>query len=270
MKSNVQLGFPKLPDAGSSMHIKVLLEWIQDCDTHQCLGTQNAPFLPTRLLDVGDDAKKRSRLICDTSDLPKSAKYLALSHRWGSHSEPGEPDLLEGKIICTYLKNMHMLKQGINDTDFPPKYQDAITIARQLNVQYIWIDSLCIIQQDKSNPLDKDNGTDWAKEAERMEQVFHSAYATIAACCANSPAERFLKPRPERQCVTMKTGNALYYLCTAIDDFSGDVEEGELNKRGWVLQERALSRRTIYFTEKQTYWECGEGVRCETLTKAKK
>jgi hypothetical protein len=68
----------------------------------------------------------------------------------------------------------------------------------------------------------------------------------------------------------MKADEALYYLCDAIDDFSGDVEQGELNKRGWVFQERALSRRTIYFAEKQTYWECGKGVRCETLKKTSK
>jgi hypothetical protein len=103
-----------------------------------------------------------------------------------------------------------------------------------------------------------------------MEQVFRSAYATIAASCANSPAEHFLKTRPERQFVKIKLDNAFYYLCENIDDFSRDVEQGELSKRGWVFQERALSRRTIYFTEKQTYWECGEDIRCETLTKTRK
>lgn len=270
IKSNIQVGFSKLPDAGSPMHINILREWIQDCDTHQCLGSPDTRFLPTRLLDVGDDIEKCSRLICDTSELPKTVKYLALSHRWGSYPEPGEPGPLKGKTICLYARNMVMLKEGINDSDFPPKYQDAITVARQLKVHYIWIDSLCVIQQDKSDPLDKDKGKDWANEAERMEQVFRSAYATIAACCANSPAEHFFKRRPERQCVTMQADNAFYYLCNAIDNFSEDVEQGELAKRGWVLQERALSRRTIYFTEKQTYWECGEGVRCETLTKTKK
>jgi hypothetical protein len=61
-----------------------------------------------------------------------------------------------------------------------------------------------------------------------------------------------------------------FYVCEAIDDFQHDVIDGRLNKRGWVLQERALARRTIYFTENQTYWECGEGVRCETLAKMRK
>ncbi|KAI8711169.1 Protein kinase domain-containing protein [Fusarium sp. LHS14.1] len=269
LNDDVQLGFPELPDAGSPTHIEVLREWIRDCDTHQCLHSQDEPFLPTRLLDVEEHGMKRSRLICDTTTLPKNAKYLALSHRWGSHPKPGVPDPLKGKIVCTYAKNINTLKQGIDAADLPSTYQDGITVARELGVQFIWIDSLCIIQQDKSDRLDKDKGDDWKREAEQMERVFRSAYASIAASCASSPAEPFLKSRPERQCVKMQTGNTPYYLCDTIDDFSEDVEQGELNKRGWVLQERALSRRTIYFTEKQTYWECGEGVRCETLTKTK-
>lgn len=246
----------------------MLRQWIRDCDTHQCLRSQDEPFLPTRLLYIGKQGSRQPRLICKTGNLKTEDKYLALSHRWGSPPKPDEPDPLAGKIVCTYKRNIHKLEQGLDDSDLPPMYQDAINIARKLKVEYLWIDSLCIIQQDKSDSLDK--GEDWKAESERMEQVFRSAYVIIAASCASSPAERFLKTRPERQCVTMKTGNAFYYLCDAIDDFRGDVEQGELNKRGWVLQERALSRRTIYFTEKQTYWECGEGVRCETLTKTRK
>jgi len=268
IKSNVQLGFPKLPNPGSSTNIKLFRQWIHDCDnTHRCLHPEVEPFLPSRLLYVGKYGSERPRLICKTEILETKTRYLALSHRWGSHPKEGEPNPLANKIVCTYKKNIKKLKQGLDDHDLPPMYLDAITIARALKVEYIWIDSLCIIQRDKSDPLDDDE--DWKAESEHMEQVFRSAYATIAASCASSAAERFLKTRPERQCVTMQTDNALYYLCDAIDDFSADVEQGELNKRGWVLQERALSRRTIYFAERQMYWECGEGVRCETLTKTK-
>ncbi|GJC89928.1 hypothetical protein ColLi_12766 [Colletotrichum liriopes] len=63
---------------------------------------------------------------------------------------------------------------------------------------------------------------------------------------------------------------AQFHVCEVIDNFDLDVEQGELNKRAWVLQERALSRRTIHFAHNQTYWECGEGIRCETLTKTAK
>ncbi|KAK0375216.1 hypothetical protein CLIM01_07438 [Colletotrichum limetticola] len=58
-----------------------------------------------------------------------------------------------------------------------------------------------------------------------------------------------------------------FHVCEHVDKFEGDVEQGELNQRSWVLQERALSRRTLHFTSDQTYWECGQGIRCETFTK---
>jgi hypothetical protein len=262
LKSNIQLGFPQLPAPGSPTHIEVLRQWILDCDQeHQCLHSQDTPFLPTRLVYVGKNGSERAHLVCQTDSLEKETKYLALSHRWGTPPKEGQPNPLEGKIVCTYKNNIDRVSHGFDDSELPPMYLDAILIARELGIEYLWIDSLCIIQKDTE---------DWKEESELMEQVFRSAYATLAATCAGTPTERFLKQRPGRQCVTMKADNAFYYLCDAIDDFSGEVEQGELNKRGWVFQERALSRRTIYFAEKQTYWECGKGVRCETLTKTSK
>jgi hypothetical protein len=179
---------------------------------------------------------------------------LALSHQWGSPAQH--------KKFCTYTTNIDKLKKGINVMDLPRTFQDAVRITRGLGVQYLWIDSLCIIQDDPH---------DWDMESKLMEQVFSSGYATIAASCASGTEDGFIKPYPERQCVAAGTpSGSLYYLCNSIDDFHLDVDQGGLNKRGWVLQERALSRRTIYFTEQQSYWECGGGVRCETLTKMKK
>ncbi|PVH75774.1 HET-domain-containing protein [Cadophora sp. DSE1049] len=251
--SSIQIGFPRIPDVGSPTHIKVLAEWIRSCDeTHQCY-PQDVCFLPTRVLDVGDKGSGIVRLFCQTRGHTSSGKYLALSHQWGSPSQH--------RKFCTYTTNIDKLKQGIDISDLPKTFKDAVNITRGLGVQYLWIDSICIVQDDPH---------DWDMESKLMEQVFSSAYATIAASCANGTDDGFLKPYPERQCVTLETrSGALYYLCDAIDDFRLDVDQGELNKRGWVLQERALSRRTIYFTEKQSYWECGGGVRCETLTKMK-
>lgn len=119
----------------------------------------------------------------------------------------------------------------------------------------------------------QDDPDDWATESKLMERVFSSAYCTIAASCAAGNGDGFLKPRPARPAVLVRGPagtDAAYHVCETIDDFGRDVEQSELNQRGWVLQERALSRRTIYFTERQSYWECGEGVRCETMTVMKK
>jgi hypothetical protein len=247
----LQLGFPKLPEAGSSAQFDLLREWLSDCDgtiSHRCKPESNVK-LPTRVIDVGDINSNLLRL--HDPQPGDDTRYIALSHRWGSDIP-----------LQTLKGNLSTLKETINFNDLPKTFRDAVTITREVKVRFLWIDSLCIIQDDEE---------DWAKEATLMENVFSSAYCTIAASCARGTNDGFLKSRRERQCVEMQVGSfPPFYICELIDDFRGDVEQGDLNKRGWVLQERVLSRRTIYFTETQVYWECGDGVKCETLTKMDK
>lgn len=142
-------------------------------------------------------------------------------------------------------------------------FQDAVETTRNLKLEYLWIDSICIIQG-------KDG--DFDTEAKRMEDVFSCAYCVIAASSARGQKEGFLNSRSRLpECLTfVPEGLPAVYLSHFIDEFEKDVLKGPLSKRGWVLQERALARRTIYFTNSQTYWECGKGVRCETLTKMDK
>ncbi|KAL3299532.1 HET-domain-containing protein [Colletotrichum asianum] len=246
-----QMGMPMLPPAGSPAHIAVLSTWMRVCDdTHDCSPITDTTFLPTRVIDVGPESFETCRLLCADRGQTNPGKYLALSHRWGA------PD--QHRKFCTLKKNMESFKEEIKMTDLPQTFQDAIKVTRSLGIGYLWIDSLCIVQDDPE---------DWKMESRLMEQVYSSAYATLAASCASGTEDGFLKPRPWRHCVTLESGRGSYYVCDSIDDFGRDVDQGELNKRAWILQERALSRRTIYFSEKQTYWECGRGVRGETMTK---
>ena len=252
---DIQIGFPRLLEAGSATHLKILREWIRCCDnTHQCY-PKNLDFLPTRLLDVSDSGSRTIRLLTNAPGHTRQGRYVALSHRWGSPEQHAK--------FCTNKSNIEEFARGIDVARLPKTFQDAVYVTRGLGLHLLWIDSLCIVQDDED---------DWGTESQFMEQVFSSAFCTIAASCARGTSDGFLKPRPERQCVIMQgsSGEGTYCVCEAIDDFHRDVDQGELNQRGWVLQERALSRRTIYFTETQSYWECGGGVRCETMTKMKK
>ncbi|KAK3350274.1 heterokaryon incompatibility protein-domain-containing protein, partial [Lasiosphaeria hispida] len=139
----------------------------------------------------------------------------------------------------------------------PATFRDAVKVSRALGCRYLWIDSLCIIQGD---------GGDFNQEAKHMEQVYSGAYCVLAVSRAASHYAGFLHPRKERDFVALGEDNEPpFYICENIDDFNAHVLEGDLNSRGWVLQEHALARRTIFFTEHQAYWECGEGVRCETM-----
>lgn len=253
-----QVGLPLLPDMGRPEQFRLLNEWMRICnETHDCISSKEdlAPMkiLPTRLLHLGKGGKPIIRLI-ETRDFPDlSCTYIALSHRWGL--------IPEHQKISTVKGNKSTYEKGISYQSLPLTFKDAVTATRALGVSYLWIDSLCIIQDDDD---------DWLKEAGRMEDVFSSAYVTIAATSATSSTDGFLGNRGTRPCVTFQTPDGPVYLSQAIDDFRTDVEKGILNTRGWVFQERALSRRIIHFTSTQIYWECGDGIHCETLAQLRK
>ncbi|KAH0531283.1 hypothetical protein TsFJ059_000137 [Trichoderma semiorbis] len=125
----------------------------------------------------------------------------------------------------------NLLKQWIHLCDekhdsLPKTFQDAVTVTRSLGIPYLWIDSLCIIQEDEK---------DWESEAARMEEVFSFAYFTIAASRGTSSLSGFLGERKPRAYVEIQTSSGPLYLAEAIDDFHADVEESELSKRGWPL-----------------------------------
>ncbi|CAI6096506.1 unnamed protein product [Clonostachys chloroleuca] len=101
-----------------------------------------------------------------------------------------------------------------------------------------------------------------------MEDVYTSAYCTLAAISAVNSSSGFLERtiNSEYICVQDDSGRRVY-VCTNTADFDTDVEGAQRNTRVWVMQERFLSCRTIHFGAHQAYWECGEGVYCEDLTR---
>jgi hypothetical protein len=206
--------------------------------------------VPTRLIDVGRDGSEIVRLY--ETKKTDSFKYIAVSHPWGK----------KPPYFCTFQKDVEKHKKGINFADLTLTFRHAVETTRQLGLQYLWIDSICIIQGPDG---------DFEQEAAHMENVFSSAYCVLAASSAEGQSDGFLNARDSREFVTFKRDSqAPFYICRFIDDFNEHVLDGPLSKRGWVMQERVLAHRTIYFTNKQTYWECGEAVRCETLTKMEK
>lgn len=256
--SYAQLGLPLLPVAASQEQFAVLNALIRHCDEkHECMAPLGYPTLPgtlpTRVIDVGGTAEK-IRLV-ETSEEPAArGHYIALSHCWGR--------LDQTQRFCTDAYNIAERKANIAYDELPRNFRDAVRITRALGIRYLWIDSLCIKQGDQK---------DWAAEAVKMEDVFSNAYCTIAASSAASSLTGFLGPRRERDAIKILTvGGTPLYLADAIDDFGVDVERSILSSRGWVLQERALSGRTIYFTSSQVYWECGNGVVCETFAQLRK
>ncbi|KAJ8112922.1 hypothetical protein OPT61_g4827 [Boeremia exigua] len=257
--TGIQTGFKELTKVGGEVHLDILRSWLDHCDEHHwkpprckpskfkksAAGSLRKP--PTRLIAVGstNDEKVHLREMQAT----EAEDWIALSYQWGPPPH-----------FSTTRQNLHEMYTGIYLASLPQTFQDAIRVTRALNRPYLWIDSICIIQGPDG---------DFEHEATTMEDVYNGAYCVIAACCASGQDSGFLLPRRSRQGVTLdlqSEGHGTIHVCEMIDDFAQHVMESDLAKRGWVLQEHALARRTIFFTGYQTYWECGHGIRCETMT----
>jgi hypothetical protein len=176
--------------------------------------------------------------------------YVALSHRWGK-AKP----TCQGSEPRTIKENCKDRLNGFSIDDLPKTFQDAVRITRAIGQQFLWIDAVCIIQEDDD---------DWKKESQTMDAVFSSAYCTIAADAAKDWTHGFLRHRLPQFTMASRNGIPMY-TCDTKHDFD-DVKNSELNRRAWVLQERILSRRILHFTESHTYLACGNSVRCENFT----
>ena len=149
--------------------LEQIQKWYTQCSgSHYNCRTDNSIGLPTRLLDIqAPDSLSGIRLIETECDLPTpDIEYACLSHCWG-----------KSRPRCINLKeSLEQKKQQINWHDVPLTFQQSIETLRALGFRYLWIDSICIIQDDSS---------DWEREARSMCDVYTGASLTLAA--TNSP-----------------------------------------------------------------------------------
>ncbi|KAF2197334.1 HET-domain-containing protein [Delitschia confertaspora ATCC 74209] len=263
ISDSAPVSLPILLELHHLAQFQLLRAWLHHCDkSHDCNEYQDKSeiVLPTRLLYVGDT--KDPGYVSDfvrlvfASDTTRQA-YIALSHCWG------DLPVEERKMYCTTQDNINRRLGGFSISELPKTFQDAIKVTRELGILYLWIDSLCIIQYE-------DNDEDWKRESSQMENVFSAAYCTIAASSAIDSNAGFLERHVSSEYVHVQNASGKrFYITTDIDDFDNDVGKAPLNTRAWVMQEGVLARRTIHFSANQMYWECGEGVWCENLTRLK-
>lgn len=222
---------------------------------HNCLETHPAcrrrpQSLPTRVLDLGDPdhvgLQDNLRLYETRGHV---AAYACLSHRWGS-----------ARHIITTRENLERHKQVITFTDLPRTFRDAIEIARYLKFRYLWIDSLCIIQDDKD---------DWRREAASMARVFHYTALCIAATSGTSDSGGLQGAfRPGDLLGSLQFGNKATKVCIRRQNLWHILNVTQnhypLLRRGWVFQERLLAPRIVHFcNDEELVFECTQCVRSE-------
>ncbi|KAK4662926.1 hypothetical protein QC763_601970 [Podospora pseudopauciseta] len=237
--SEIQVGLVRLPPLNSDAHFEVIRQWLADCDeNHGCMTTDSykpisatrSQLLPTRVIDVSPPGSTDVRPV--ETARGSTGRWIAVSHQWGAKP-----------WFCTVKSNLASHLKGIPLSSLPATFADAVKVTRALGCQYLWIDSICVVQKEEDDP------GDFNKEMKNMEQYYSGAYCVLGLSAGEGHGAGFLAERKRREVVTKH------------------VLQGPLRSRGWVLQEHALARRTVFFTEAQTYWECGEGVKCETGTR---
>jgi Heterokaryon incompatibility protein (HET) len=211
--------------------------------------SQSMP-LPTRLLDVGDDGTSHIRL-CLGESILSNRRFTSLSHCWGDVV----PLRLTRDSLESFMRDI--------DVDLLPKtFRDAIIITRKLGLKYLWVDSLCIIQ---------DSDEDWKHEAAMMDRVYRGAWCNIAGTKSTDDlggcfTERYLLDvLPCAVEAKWDSHPKQCYYCWDPDIWERHVDKCKLLKRGWVQQERFLTSRVLHFAQKQIYWECLELRACETF-----
>jgi hypothetical protein len=204
--------------------------------------------MPTRVIDV--HPHKDTSTVCIIRTNGKRAHYVALSHCWGGPITP---------VLTT--KNLDEFQKELLVQQLPANFRDAITITQKLGIKYLWVDSLCILQDSKK---------DWEQESKRMGTVYRDATVTLSAFASRGSKEGIIKnlaaPRTaSRPVARLKlsadsdTTHTVQIQAEDIEDLRHLEASGPLAVRGWCLQESILSPRQLYYGRQQIYWRCPAG-----------
>jgi len=236
---------------------RLIGQWLKHCtENHdRCNARVAEPWAPTRLLDISTFQDGYVRLVEQDRTISMTEPYATLSHCWGTGFS----------IQSTNSLNIHMHFQRISNAYLPKTFLDAIRISQSLSLRYLWIDSLCIIQ---------DSIDDWTQEADIMSKVYRYAFINIAATGAKDGTVGCFWERDPRAVrpteFTIHWSNCeenegrRYHVVPEPHLWAQGLVAQPLNQRGWVLQERILSPRVLHFGSDQLLWECREFVACET------
>lgn len=242
--------FPSLAvaeDSSSNMAFERAAQWLSHCleNDEECRPRASS-FMPRRLLDVGSMDRPSDPFLLEPTD---PAPYVCLSYCWGVDTEG---------VLKSTETNLAAHYQAVPYTSMPATIQDAVTVCRRLKIAYLWVDSLCIVQDDI---------TSWLEDSAQMHEIYMNCLFTIAA---QEPAscksgflgkQRFGDPEWQRRFVTdvpAMFGEAVKELFIRENTELPDEDNNpfSLDTRGWCLQEDLLPSRKLSFNGNEMTWEC--------------
>lgn len=247
-------------NTGSRGTMNFIKDALEQCSRKHlwCHTSTGSHTVPTRLLKIYDDHVQ----LVEPSN-PRKKDYTCLAHRWASEdTSEGENQKAKSYIMsrgCQTLRfNHHKHLQGLSINELLPTYRDAIFVTKALGLEYLWIDSLCIIQ---------DNDEDVRIQIAQMGNIYANSYVTIAADTGNDHTRGFLstrnwKWRAHHEAIPNPSGphHSLYFRERPTHR---NLSWSGLFSRAWCLQERLLSTRIVRFQTDEVIVECNQDLVCE-------
>lgn len=210
--------------------ISLVRKWLSNCcKNHPQCSQPSRRIAPTRIIDIS----QRDPFL--EVNPPPNVPYIILSYCWGT-----------GAVLSTTVDNFVRHQRQIGFDEMPNTFKDAIRVARELGFDFIWIDSLCIIQDRKD---------DWESECQKMGEYYSDAYLSISVLDSASCDDGFLAPRPELPRTRLANYSSVY-IRKPMPRRREIFANAALNKRGWTLQERLLSTRILHCSNSEMFWEC--------------
>ena len=236
---------------GSKESFGIARNWLSDClhgQDHASCRRASSSFMPTRLIEIVQrpvDSEIEGEWRIRLSYPDQTAPYAALSYCWG-----GDQPLKATR------DSEHGWLQDINWEQVPQTLRDAVITSSELNIRFLWIDSLCILQDDDH---------DKAHEISQMPQIYGHSTVTIAAARSDTARQGFLHDRDLETDIT-KFPNLIFevpFRCPTGDLASVtllrpfDRREPTIT-RAWTLQEGLLASRVLEIGTRNTSWYCQE------------
>lgn len=245
----------------SQRSLTQVTSWLNQCEKEHGEACGSHSPIPTRVIDISDSSKLR---LVETSSDNSIGRYVALSYCWGE----------AGDLQTTTTSSLNDRLAGFAVAELPQTLQDAVTVTRALGINYLWVDCLCILQND---------ARDKAHEIANMANIYKHATLTISASKAAGASKGFLHdqaspetglwknliplafPIPEPTAKTIQEAFerprkvlGTLWLCDEDPDMSATFRS-PVDRRGWCLQERLLSSRLLSYGRWPT-WRCSLGT----------
>ncbi|KAH6668238.1 heterokaryon incompatibility protein-domain-containing protein [Halenospora varia] len=262
-----------LGDTGSDASLARAKVWLNECTTKHktCIGVAQETKLPHRVLDLYPIEKHSANIKLIETENNDCGRYVCLSHCWG-----------EVVPLKTTRENISALKECIALKALPRTFQEAVLFSRKLGIRWLWIDSLCIIQNDD---------LDWKTEAGKMRDIYSNCFLTIAASKSSNGSQGLFTAKPDPALfVCQVSSNESEMHNVFVQEALSIPHESEwvvnnpenhpwnssvyhfnpsfpLMTRGWTFQERLLSPRVLHFGIAEMFFECKESYLCECRRK---